>query len=446
MFSSRLSWRIALPFAAFVLVGSVVLALWMSWVSVKAEHARLETLADSSARLIRRMRLPPSERMAQELAEVLHVEVLFLRGEEFVPRSPVWTHPKTARAIQHEVSPEGITQNAGFQHEAIKIPLMDDWHLVLWREQLWPWSRIMNKETLLALTIFWALAMVLGMLVVRSLVRPLRYLAAKLPDIEKPEAFELLEVGRNDEIGDLARSFMRTREALQSERSQRQQSERLAVLGRMTTALAHEIQNPVSAIKMHAQLMSADAENAEEASANIIASEAGRIESLVNQWMFLSKPEPPVLVPVEIGKVLRQTLQAHEPQLLHAQVASQLVPIGIDQKGLMMVMGDAKRLSQVFSNLVMNAIQAMPSGGRLLVRVEMTPLHLEVEFTDTGHGFSTEALERCSEFFFSEKEGGMGIGLSVSTEIVKAHQGSLQVRNCQEGGASVTVRLPRHQS
>jgi signal transduction histidine kinase len=69
---------------------------------------------------------------------------------------------------------------------------------------------------------------------------------------------------------------------------------------------------------------------------------------------------------------------------------------------------------------------------------------VEVTFTDTGRGFSTEALSRCSEFFFSEKEGGMGIGLSVASEIVKAHGGELRVANRVEGGARVTVSLPAH--
>jgi hypothetical protein len=109
------------------------------------------------------------------------------------------------------------------------------------------------------------------------------------------------------------------------------------------------------------------------------------------------------------------------------------------------VLGDAKRLAQVFSNLLVNAIQAMATGGQLTVACTRTASGVEVTFTDTGKGFSEEALTRFSEFFFSEKEGGMGIGLSVASEIVKAHGGELRVANRAEGGARVTVSLPaRH--
>jgi len=431
---SRLSWRIAFPFAAFVLVGSLALAFWMSWMSVNAERRRLEMLAKSSAELVQRMRLPPSERMAVELSEVLHVGVLFQMADRLVPAGTLEAHPQTAAAIIG-IAPDGRSvTGVGAQHEAVKRPLADGWNLVLWRPQLWLWPRVLEPQSLLALAVFWIAALLLASTVVRGLVRPLRHLSARLPDIEKPGPMELPEASRPDEIGDLARAFLRTREALHSERTQREQSEKMAVLGRMTTALAHEIQNPVSAIKMHAQLAAMD--EGHHGGNSVIVSEVNRIESLVNQWLFLSKPEPPVLSPLEVPLIIDKTLKAHQAQLSHAGVTA----IAHASEG--MVMGDGKRLQQVFSNLVMNAIQAMPEGGQLDVIVRSHNGSLDVVFVDTGHGFSEEALKRFSEFFFSEKEGGMGIGLNVATEIIKAHHGSLTVENRVHGGATVTVRLP----
>jgi signal transduction histidine kinase len=141
---------------------------------------------------------------------------------------------------------------------------------------------------------------------------------------------------------------------------------------------------------------------------------------------------------VDVTALLHQVIKVHQAQLDHAQVTA-----AVEGDAPQLVTGDSKRLTQVFANLLVNAIQAMPSGGHLTIDCQRRASELEVNFTDTGKGFSEEALSRFSEFFFSEKEGGMGIGLSVASEIVKAHDGDLRVANGPTG-ACVTVRLPLH--
>ena len=107
----------------------------------------------------------------------------------------------------------------------------------------------------------------------------------------------------------------------------------------------------------------------------------------------------------------------------------------------LLIQGDHRRLAQVFSNLIVNAIQAMPRGGSLSVRADKEASEVRITFTDTGSGFSPAALDHFAEFFYSEKEGGMGIGLSVAHEIIKAHGGRLSAGNLSSG-ACVTVVLP----
>lgn len=443
MFPQRLHWRIGLPFALFVLAGSVALVLWMSWRSVGAERQRLASLARSNAEFLRQTNLPPGERMARQLSEVLNARVVFVRrgpvaspigSQDFAPADEVFIHPKTAVDIRVMADDGRVHTGVGFQHEAVKVPVSDTWSLALWWPRLWPWSRMFAHESLPVLAAFWMLALLVAWLVSRGLVRPLQHLAAKLPDIEKPGALDLPEATRRDEIGDVARAFVRTREALQTERVEKERAEKLAVLGRMAAALAHEIQNPVSAIKMHAQLWQGDGG---DDTAQVIEHEAARIESLVNQWMFLSKPQPPAMSEVDVSALLAQVVKTHQAQCDHAQAQ-----VMLDAAPNITVQGDAKRLTQVFSNLLLNALQAMPRGGQLTVSCAPANAGLEVRFADTGKGFSAEALARFAEFFFSEKEGGMGIGLSVASEIVMAHGGELRVANRAEGGACVTVVLP----
>jgi signal transduction histidine kinase len=439
MNSQRLSWRIGLPFALFVLAGSVALVLIIGWNLAREDSARFENLARTNAAFINRVKLPPSLRMAQELTQVLGMSkesqllgtcVSFRRDGVLTPA------PMDLVGMRHvyDQPADGKCRWYGGSWEVVIVPLDSGYDLVLFQDSFvfrsGPWIRAI----LPVLVIFWLLSLGVAWLVSRSFVRPLQHLAAKLPDIERPEEIDLPEVERKDEIGDVARAFVRTRGALQKERAERERAEKLAVLGRMTAALAHEIQNPVAAIKMHAQLWQGDDANG---TAQVIEHEASRIESLVNQWMFLSKPQPPAMSQVDVASLLGRAVRTHQAQLDHSQVK---VVLRVEAPQL--VQGDAKRLTQVFSNLLVNAVQAMPRGGQLTIASETTASGVEVTVSDTGRGFSDVALSRFSEFFFSEKEGGMGIGLSVAREIMKAHGGELRVANGAAGGACVKVTLP----
>lgn len=431
MAATRLHWRIGLPFAAFILAGSVLLVAWTWWSIEDDERVAFEKLAESNARFIQHMRLPASDRMARQLTEVLGVGVSFRTGGIFTPPLGDRVTPDAVAQFVHQAADSRFHLMGGW--ETVIAPLENGTDLVLSRRHQGAHVALMHPRIFIVVGAFWVLAFFVAWLVSRGLVRPLRHLASKLPDIEKPGPIELPEASRRDEIGDVARSLIQTHDALQKERDQRLSAERLAVLGRMTTALAHEIQNPVSAIKMHAQLMQSDLESAE-----IIAGEAGRIEGLVNQWMFLSKPEPPAMSDVDVAALLSAVLKAHRSQAEHARVAVRLTAAPS-----LVVRGDHRRLTQVFSNLITNALQAMPGGGALTVTAEGDASGVTVSFADTGKGFSPTALERFAEFFYSEKEGGMGIGLSVVSEIIRAHGGTVQAANRPEGGACVTTRLPR---
>lgn len=204
------------------------------------------------------------------------------------------------------------------------------------------------------------------------------------------------------------------------------QTQRLAVLGKMATALAHEIQNPVAAIRLNAQLLDPSP------ASNLIVGEAGTIENLVNQWMFLTKPEPPQKNPVKLDQLLAEVIRPLQPLADHARVR-----VNLDAASGRPLEADARRLAQAFRNIVVNAIEAMPGGGTLTIRSQDDA----VEFVDTGPGFSPTALARHAEMFYSEKEGGMGIGLSVASEIIKAHGGQLTITNRPAGGAAVRISL-----
>jgi signal transduction histidine kinase len=205
-------------------------------------------------------------------------------------------------------------------------------------------------------------------------------------------------------------------------------AQRFALLGGAATCMAHQIRNPIAAIRLHAQLL----QKSQPEGAAIIVDEAARIEDLVNQWMFLARPEPPRKSDVVLAALLKQSVQLAAPAAEHAGVE-----IVLDADWDQRLQADSRRLSQVFHNIIFNAIQAMPNGGRLAI----TARDGAITFADTGPGFSTAALARWAEMLFSEKEGGMGIGLNVAEQIVRAHGGRLSVSNQPAGGAVVRVEL-----
>lgn len=225
---------------------------------------------------------------------------------------------------------------------------------------------------------------------------------------------------------------------LARERIKRAQSERLAMLGRVATSLAHDIKNPLASIQLHAQLMTP--ENAEDAKAlKLIASESEVIAGLVNQWLHLANPMPPKLVKLDVTECVRSVVQNLDAQAQHAGVS-----IEDHLAGPIWVMGDSQRLAQAFRNILVNAIQAMPRGGNLRVEAENCDKTISLRFTDSGPGFSDAALARGTELFFTEKEGGMGVGLNIVASIVVAHGGRLEMKNDPKGGAVIVVSLPSH--
>jgi signal transduction histidine kinase len=451
---SSLWLRLALPFLLFVAAGSTALALWLHAAAQRESRHVFATLARTNANFIKSARLPANEHVADYLGHILNMHVFFRRGAwnttpgehgptvreslETIPpvTGPLEEHRDLLRALGQE---QGIVR-AGADFEAIAVPLENDLSLILVREVEPAWAFLVRTETLSLLVAFWVFSVALAWVLASGFVRPLRLLAERLPHIESDPGGALPGAERADEIGQLARAYLATRAQLAEERTRREQAERLALLGRMATGLAHEIHNPLAAIRMHAQLIdsspAADLAGAARASLPVLLGETARIEGLVNQWMFLARPAPPHTVPTDLTALVADVVRTFAPQAAHARVEI------IDRTApALYAKVDARRLTQAIGNVVLNAIHALPGGGTLVIEGSSAEV-VRLSFRDTGAGFSTNALAHHAELFFSEKEGGMGIGLSVTSEILRAHGGSLQVANAPEGGAIVTFVLP----
>jgi signal transduction histidine kinase len=229
--------------------------------------------------------------------------------------------------------------------------------------------------------------------------------------------------------------------------------DRLAALGQMAAGLAHEIRNPLGAIKGAAQFLQPTAAGQGGVDAagtkeflNIIVEEVNRLNNIVSQFLDYARPYRGEQEPLEVNDVVRKTLQLLGKESEGKGI--EVVPSLVD--GLPPVRADAEQLVQVFLNLSLNALQAMPEGGRLFVSTAIrratrrgaAAAFLEVRFRDTGVGIPPGDLRNLFIPFFTTKDKGTGLGLPISQRIIENHGGTIEVRSQAGTGATFTVLLP----
>ena len=225
--------------------------------------------------------------------------------------------------------------------------------------------------------------------------------------------------------------------------------DRLAALGEMAAGLAHEIRNPLGAIKGAAQLLvGPDGRPIGDTSESvefigIIVDEVNRLNRVVSQFLDYARPYKGELSEIDVGEVVKKTLA-----LLEQEAAGKVAIDATFAEGLPQVRADAEQLRQVFLNLGLNAIQAMTDGGRLSVSTAKrpgrrgAPASVEIRFRDTGPGIPRERLRNLFIPFFTTKEKGTGLGLPISQRIVTQHGGTIEVRSEPGKGSTFTVLLP----
>jgi signal transduction histidine kinase len=418
--------------ALLVLAGSLSLIAALHLLEQRRESAAFIQKARDNAAFIERLALPKSPQLAAQLSTLLGAQVYFQSGQN------PWIAAPGAPPLPISLNPNpDSTISLPDRSMAAVAPLGPDLRMALVSPAPGlPPSAFAGPAMLAAVAVFTLLALATGWYLARSLILPLRSLAAALPRVASLTDFP--ESSRPDEIGELARTLAATGAALRNERAQREQAERFVVLGRMAASMAHEVRNPVSAIDLHAQLLSENARPEDQASLDCIARESAKIEDLVQQWMLLARPAPPATSDVRADVLLAQSAEALRPAALRARVTLSIstpdTPITIR--------GDHLRLSQALSNILRNALHAAPENSTVCATLTTTPDSAVFSIRDHGPGFSPLALAHWADPFFSTKEGGMGIGLTVAREVTSAHGGNLSVSNPPDGGALVSLSLP----
>jgi len=227
------------------------------------------------------------------------------------------------------------------------------------------------------------------------------------------------------------------------ETSRRQ--DRLAAIGRMAASIAHEIRNPLAAMRGSIQMLRSemDSDSSQGELMEIILRESDRLNRIITDFLNYARPRSLTQARVDVGDLLHQTfaLMRHSPEIGANQSIVEELP-----EEPIFAEADEGQLKQVFWNLARNALQAMPQGGTLRASLESNSHNrLRISFTDTGRGMSPDQVEHLFEPF-SSTTGGTGLGLSIVYQIIRDHGGTINVRSLVEQGTTITIELPTAES
>ena len=220
-------------------------------------------------------------------------------------------------------------------------------------------------------------------------------------------------------------------------------SEKLAALGQLAAGIAHEIRNPLTSINIliHSLTENLSSGNSQKEDLKVIEEEIHRINEIVDQFLRFAKPAPPLLKKADVISIFEETLQ-----LLRPQIEKQGIVIQKEFQPLPPILMDREQMKQVILNLLLNAVQAMPKGGNLVLKghIPEGDRWIRLSIQDSGVGISCEDINKLFDPFFSTKEGGMGLGLSIAHRIIDQHHGKIEVESTPGEGTLFTVWLPIH--
>jgi signal transduction histidine kinase len=227
-------------------------------------------------------------------------------------------------------------------------------------------------------------------------------------------------------------------DAYQTEYRRRQSSaERLATIGKIAGGVAHELRNPLNVIKTSAYYLSnTDSPPPEKVKSHLqrIERQIGVADRVITALNDIARLPVPEMKPIDVETFLREVIELNRPP------ANVRLHLDVNPKAFT-ILGDRAQLQIVFGNLVRNAIDAMSEGGDLRIAARLADNQAEIGVQDTGTGISPDALPRILEPLYSTKAKGMGLGLSISDDIISRHQGTLAVESQLGAGSTFTVRL-----
>lgn len=302
------------------------------------------------------------------------------------------------------------------------------------------------KPALITTAALLVAAVLVSLLLSQWMLRPILLLRAGLARLGQGDTGVTLDFAQQDEFADLGESFnvvsaRLAREHADGEVSRAALSRRLAALGRVSSGIAHEVKNPLNAMRIHLELLrmkTADVPGTHD-HVQVLADQMRRLDEVVGGFLTFTRSEDLVIAPVTPRDLFDELLP-----VVSAEAGKTGVKVSVDVPAdVPAIAGDRALLAQAVLNLAINACHAMPRGGRLtLAARRKDDSHVQLIVEDTGTGIAPEHLEKIFNLYFTTKPDGSGIGLALVYRTIHLHDGDIDVQSVPGTGTTFTVTLP----
>jgi len=275
--------------------------------------------------------------------------------------------------------------------------------------------------------------------------RPIEELARAAGRVAAGDWEARVDIRSLDEVGDLARSFNNMTRQLSDQREKLVQTERVAAWRELARRLAHELKNPLMPLQITVENMvrakklpKKQFDEVFQESAATLTEEIDNLKTIVGRFSDFSKLPKPEAVEMDAREAVRRVVKLYGPALeekhieLGTSISAEALPI----------LGDSELLHRALSNLVLNAMDAMPEGGTLNVSAVRAKETARISVSDTGAGLTPEECERLFTPYYTTKQHGTGLGLAIVQSVVSDHNGTIAVESVEGGGARFVIGLP----
>lgn len=319
------------------------------------------------------------------------------------------------------------------------------WGIVLRQKQdeAYLFSKVMKMQSWVIIILSELAVILVSIFMGRVLALPIKTLASRLKRVAAGDLEHKITVRMRDDIGELIRSFNEMTRKLKAAKER----ERLSAIGEAVTWITHELKNSFVSIKSFIQLFPRKHKDEKfmDTFSRLMPEETNRLERIFKELADFSSNYELKIVRTNINEIIDSVLEIMREAFIETKISIKYIPSSDN----FYIEADPDRLRQVFTNLIINSINAMPSGGALIISIGLASgenlsrtAYVEVGIKDTGEGMTREAQEKIFEPFHTTKNGGMGLGLTISRRIVQEHGGNIRVESHPGEGTTFIVRLP----
>jgi len=483
----HLRWTLKIKFITFITLLIVVIMIFNGmFIIIREKRLLMAKIENESTALVKSLAIPVTNVFLYKEVGLLHEEELLENYisqlmEEKYPILYAMILDNENRVLVHS----DLKKFGSIYNDPISENALRSWQTITQKYHDKNWGDVLDASAPLAISskrwgtlrigfslepiqariqrLYWEiLGLTLGIVLLaffivnilsRKLTAPLSILITEMKKTSVEQERQPLAIHSSDEIGYLACAFEDMRERLiNSHRELKQaqdqliRAEKLASIGRLSSGVAHEINNPLNGMQNCIRMILEEPENREQTGRYLELIDEGlqKIESVVQKLLDYSRKDPIMYEKVDVNHSLKKMLE-----LLEYKFSKQNINIELQlDDNLPLIRGDAHLLEQAFLNLMINAYDAMPEGGTLTIRTKQTTRKrrkfVTVVIQDTGEGIPESELTRIFDPFYTTKDvgEGTGLGLSVCQGIIENHQGEIFVKSKAGQGAVFTIFLP----